>query len=138
MTIVATDGSVSELLKDIKTKEDLDKIVFNYGLNYQDSSGQSFLHELARLGNIDLIDHLFKLKIDDKIDVDCKDNQQRTALFYALNEDISLILLYYKIDYKSKDITGKTAMDVNPFVNYVVNQRCNNSKKKILQAFGIR
>jgi len=87
------------------------------------------LHTQALEGKLSLITKL----LQNGYKINTKDHLGRTALFYALNEEVALLLLHYKIDWKIRDIDGKTASDINPYVNYVVNQRCNESKKNILK-----
>lgn len=124
--------SVSDILKDVKTKEDLDNIINVYGLNYQDQQGDSFLHHFSKTGKIELMVHLFK---KDQFNVNLKNNLGRTALFEALNEEIVEFLLICRIDYQSKDNEGKKAEEVNSFVNFIVNQKCNEIKKKLMRTF---
>ena len=69
----------------------------------------------------------------EKFEINIKNKLGRTALFDALNEEIVEILLLHKIDYNCKDNDGKIAEQVNSCVKYVINQRCNNTKKRILK-----
>lgn len=124
--------SVRELLNQIKSKSDLDNVLKIHGPNYQDSEGNSFLHEFARNGNVELMVHLFYIEGMEKCDVNIKDNKQRTALFDALNEEIVEILLIQRIDYVSSDSQGKKAEEVNEYVNFVIKQKCNETKKRIM------
>ncbi len=124
---------VEVIFTDIKTKIDLDDVIKIYGLNYQDEYGNSFLHHFARKGNIELLVYLFDKKHIEKCDINLKDNNQRTALFDALNEEIVEFLLLQRIDYEAKDIQGKKAEEVNGFVNFIINQKCNELKKKIMK-----
>lgn len=126
---------IEEILIDVRTKEQLDNIISLYGLNYQDSQGDSILHELSKKGQISLIAHLFDRSRKQKMDINLKNVKQRTALYQAFDEDTVDILLLHKIDYQSKDLNNQTAMDVNPYVNFIVNQRCNQTKKRLLGMF---
>ena len=117
----------------IRTKEDLDNIINEYGVNYQDLEGDSFLHQFARSGQTQLIIYLLDRNQKEKFEINIKNKLGRTALFDALNEEIVEILLLHKIDYNCKDNDGKIAEQVNSCVKYVINQRCNNTKKRILK-----
>jgi hypothetical protein len=127
---------ISTLLKSVKTPIDLDNVINVCGLNYQDLIGESFLHELSRIGKIELITHMLsrdhKIRYKEHYNVNVKNNLGRTALFDALNEEIVEFLLLYRIDYKCKDLQGKTADQVNEYVNFIINQKCNETKKKII------
>ncbi len=125
--------SVKEILIGVKTKVDLDNILKIYSINYQDQTGNSFLHEFSRTGNIELLVYLFDNRRIEKCNIIMKDNNKRTALFDALNEEIAEFLLLQRIDYECKDSQGKKAEEVNSFVNFIINQRCNEMKKKIMK-----
>ncbi len=124
---------IKEILVGVKTKVDLDNTIKIYGLNYQDQTGNSFLHEFSRIGNIELLVYLFSNKQTEKYNINIKDNNGRTALFDALNEEIAEYLLVQSIDYGCKDNQGKKAEEVNGYVNFIINQRCNEIKKKIMK-----
>jgi len=126
---------MNQLLTTVKTKKDLDNVINEYGLNYQDTEGESYLHEFSRTGQIELIAYLFDRNRKERYNVNLKNNTERTALFYALNEEIAEFLLFQRIDYKCKDNQGKMAEEVNEYVNYVVNQKCNETKKNLMKKF---
>ena len=125
---------VEYLLTSVKTKLDLDNVINLHGLNYQDSHGESYLHELSRKGNLELVVYLFDRKRTEKYNINLKNNLGRTALFDVLNEEIAEFLLLHQIDYKHKDNQGKMAEEVNDYVNFCVNQKCNDTKKRILKS----
>jgi ankyrin repeat protein len=122
------------LLANVSTKADLDNIITKYGLNYQDSEGESVLHELSRTGKLELVCYLFDRNRTERCNVNIKNNRGQTALYEALNEDICEFLLLQRIDYKSKDLQGKLAEDVNSYANFIINQKCNELKKRVLKA----
>jgi ankyrin repeat protein len=126
--------SIKEILSEVKTKVDLDNILKVYSLNYQDQTGDSFLHEFSRTGNMELLVYLFDNKQVEKCNVNIKDKNGRTALFDAMNEEIAEFLLVRRIDYQCKDNQGKKAEEVNEYANFIINQKCNETKKKILKS----
>ena len=123
---------IDYILKDTKTKEDLDNIIELYGINYQDQEGNGFLHYFSKTGKIDLLSHLVK---KEKFNVNLKNNFGRTALYEALNEDTVEFLLKYRIDHRSLDYEKKRAEEVNQFVNFIMKKKCNETKKKIMNTF---
>jgi ankyrin repeat protein len=118
----------------IITKIDLDNIINEHGLNYQNSEGNSYVHHFARTGNTKLLMYLFSKS---GVNINIKNNIGRTALYYSLNENIVELLILHKINYKSKDNEDKLAEEVNGYVNFMINQKCNETKKKLLRNLGI-
>lgn len=116
----------------ICNENDLYDLIKKNGINYQYSEGNTILHNLSKIGNMKLLNYLFEYK-DDKINVNIKNNMGRTALYYSLNEEIVEFLLSKNINYFLKDNNGKYAHEINEYVNYVANQKCNNTKKNILK-----
>lgn len=133
--------SAKDLTKDLtKDLADLDHIINKYGLNYQDSEGESYLHEFARTGRTDLLYYLFdreRIKRTGLYNVNLKNKLGRTALYYALNEEICEFLILQRIDYKSKDNEGKLAEEVNDYANFIINQNCSETRKKLLKTLGL-
>jgi len=129
--------NIKDIIKDVVTKTDLDNIINKYGLNYQDSEGESYLHEFARTGQTELLCYLFDRKRTERYNINLKNNLGRTALYDAMNEEICEFLLMQRIDYKSKDNEGKLAEEVNTYANFIINQKCNEIKKKILRSFNL-
>lgn len=123
-------------MNQLLTKSDLDIFIDKNGLNYQDPEGESILHELARTGKIELIAYLFDRNRTIRYDVNIKNKRGQTALYEALNEDICEFLLLHGIDYKSPDNNGKLAEELNGSVNFIINEKCNGTKKRILKILG--
>lgn len=117
------------------TKLDLDNAIIKDGLNYQDSEGNTFLHNLARDGKVGLIVYLLRKR---DYDINTVNNLGRTALFDAFNEETVEILLLHRINYKLKDNEGNTADEINSYVNYILNQKCNETKRKIMKGLGLQ
>ena len=53
---------MESILNKVITTQDLDHVITTYTLNYQDTLGNSILHELARTGKIKLLAYLLDRK----------------------------------------------------------------------------
>lgn len=125
---------MADILNGVKTIEDLDDIITKYGLNYQDSNGRSYLHEFSKTGQVKLICHLLN---NINYDVNNQDKNGKTALFESFNEEIVELLLVYRIDYKLKDMHGKTAREDNQYVKFVIDNKCSKIKDRLLNSIGV-
>jgi hypothetical protein len=106
-----------------KTQEDIDRILLEgYNINFQDTIfGQTFLHCLVQ-SNSPLIDYA----LTKNPDLNIKNREGRSCIFYARNIETVEKLMLGKIKILEKDNYGKNAIEHNNYLRIYLIEKMKN------------